>query len=74
MSEKAGVSIIGKEYLGDGAYVAFDGYALVLTTENGIEVTNAVVLEPDVYAALLTYVERMKALRVGDVLLPDTLT
>ena len=36
----------GKVYLGDGAYVDFDGYALVLTTEDGISVTNTVVLEP----------------------------
>ncbi len=41
-----------KTYLGDGAYAEFDGFALVLTTENGIETTNRVVLEGDTWAAL----------------------
>ena len=50
-----------KTYLGDGAYVDFDGYALVLTTENGIRETNRIVLEPEVWHALKEYVERLKA-------------
>lgn len=50
-----------KAYLGDGAYVDFDGYALILTAENGIRATDRIVLEPEVYAALLRYVERLKA-------------
>lgn len=49
-----------KQYLGDGAYVEFDGYALVLTAENGIQATNRIVLEPEVYAALVAYVDRLK--------------
>jgi hypothetical protein len=61
-----------KEYIGDGCYVAFDGYALVLTTENGISVQNTIVLEPEVWTALKRYVERLKdesdrAARAGDV-------
>ena len=47
-----------KAYLGDGCYVAFDGYALVLTTEDGIQETNRIVLEPDVFKALAVYVDR----------------
>lgn len=35
-----------KEYLGDGAYVDFDGFAIILTTEDGVDTTNTVVLEP----------------------------
>lgn len=50
-----------KEYLGDGCYVDFDGYALVLTTEDGLSIQNTVVLEPEVYGALLEYVARLKA-------------
>ena len=50
-----------KTYLGDGCYVSFDGYALELTTEDGISVTNRVVLEPEVYAALVRFVERARA-------------
>jgi hypothetical protein len=48
-----------KEYLGDGVYAGWDGYAIVLTTEDGIRATNTVVLEPDVYSALARYVERL---------------
>lgn len=50
-----------KAYLGDGAYVDFDGYALVLTAENGIAATDRIVLEPSVYAALVAYVAKLKA-------------
>jgi hypothetical protein len=50
---------IQKEYLGDAVYAQFDRFgALVLTTEDGISVTNRIVLEPDVLAALEDYVRR----------------
>jgi hypothetical protein len=49
-----------KEYLGDGVYVSFDGWNAWLTTENGIETTNEICLEPEVLGALLEYVERLK--------------
>jgi hypothetical protein len=43
-----------KEYLGDGVYAEFDSATLdvTLTTENGIETTNTIVLEPEVLDAL----------------------
>lgn len=44
-----------KCYLGDGVYIAHDGYSLILTTENGISITNTIVLEPEVVAALSAY-------------------
>ncbi len=47
-----------KVYLGDGAYAEFDGYDVVLTTENGIEETNRIVLDPDVLSALLRFIEQ----------------
>lgn len=50
-----------KAYLGDGCYVDFDGFALVLTTENGIDTTNRIVLEPEVYRALEEYVQQLAA-------------
>ena len=50
-----------KQYIGDGVYVDFDGHALVLTTENGIAVTNRIVLEPEVYELLKRYVSRLRA-------------
>jgi hypothetical protein len=51
---------MAKEYLGDGAYVDYDGYSLILTAENGIRATDTVVLEPNVWLALVAYVERLK--------------
>jgi hypothetical protein len=53
-------------YLGDGAYVRFDGYALELTTNNGIRVTNRIVLEPEVYERLVAFVARLNAKPVTD--------
>lgn len=50
-----------KRYLGDGAYVEFDGYALVLTTSDGIRVTNRIVLEFDVCEALIRFLDDLKA-------------
>jgi len=50
-----------KAYLGDAVYVEFDGFALVLTTEDGIEATNRIVLEHAVYSALVQYVEHLSA-------------
>ena len=49
-----------KAYLGDAVYVSYDGYALVLTTENGIRETNRIVLEPAVYTALREFVALLK--------------
>lgn len=46
-------------YLGDGVYAEFDGDSITLTTENGISVTNRIVLEPDVYAALTAWVAKL---------------
>ena len=50
-----------KEYLGDGAYVTFDGYHIVLTAENGIFTTDKVCLEPEVLQRFSDYVERLKS-------------
>ena len=49
-----------KAYLGNGVYVDFDGYHIVLTTNNGIRATNTIYLEPEVYKALTDYVKRVK--------------
>jgi hypothetical protein len=48
-----------KKYLGDGAYADYDGYHVVLTTEDGISVQNRVCLEPQVWHALKRYVESL---------------
>jgi hypothetical protein len=50
-----------KQYLGDGVYVDYDGYALVLTAEHMRSVgAMPFVLVPEVYEALVRYVERLK--------------
>ena len=46
-----------KTYLGDSVYVESDGYHLILTTENGYGPTNTILLEPEVYNALVQYVQ-----------------
>ena len=51
-----------KDYLGDGAYVKFDGYHVVLTTEDGINITNTVALEPSVLAAFKRYIDRLEGM------------
>lgn len=47
-----------KRYLGDGVYVAMDESRdmLVLTTENGINVSNVIYMERHVVEAFLAYV------------------
>lgn len=49
-----------KTYLGDSVYAAFDGYNLVLTTENGEWPSNTIYLEPVVFEALKRYVQRIR--------------
>jgi len=49
-----------KAYLGDSVYADFDGYAVVLTTENGLGPSNTIVLEPEVIAALDRYVKQLR--------------
>ncbi len=44
-----------KEYIGDSVYVEFDGYGLVLTTDNGFGPTNTITLEPEVFHALARF-------------------
>ena len=53
-----------KTYLGDSVYADFDGYSIVLTTENGIRVTNTIVLEPEVFEALVAYGQQSKGCQV----------
>ncbi len=44
-----------KQYLGDFVYADFDGFSVTLTTENGNDPSNTIVLEPAVIKALIDY-------------------
>ena len=51
---------VEKLYLGDSVYARFDGYALILTTENDASgPSNTIVLEPPVMGALADYWTRL---------------
>lgn len=49
-----------RRYLGDGVYVEFDGYHIVLTTSNGIVETNTIKLEPEIFEALVNYENELR--------------
>lgn len=48
-----------KLYLGDSVYATFDGYHIVLTTENGDGASNTIALEPSVMDALFGLQKRI---------------
>lgn len=48
-----------KTYLGDGVYLDQEPGRLVLTTEDGISVTNTIYLEEEVLAALVKRLGRL---------------
>lgn len=50
-----------KSYIGDSVYAEFDGYSIILTTENGFGPSNTIILEPEVYEGLLFFVDSLKA-------------
>lgn len=47
-----------KVYLGDAVYADFDGYHIVLTTEDGISITNRICLDPGVVEAFNRYLKK----------------
>jgi hypothetical protein len=51
---------VAKEYIGDGVYVSYQWGDLRLETERG-GVTHWIVLEPQVYTALVAYVAAQRA-------------
>ena len=51
-----------KVYLGDGAYAQFDGYDIILTTENGISGQNTIVLEPQVLGAFEEFIKMIRGI------------
>lgn len=49
---------IENTYLGDGVYASFDGYKIWLAVRH--HENKVVALEPEVFASLCAYVERLK--------------
>jgi len=45
-----------KMYIGDGVYADFDGYHIVLST-NDVDINTKIFLEPSVYSNLKRYVK-----------------
>lgn len=52
---------MNKQYIGDGVYVEYDSYEVILTTENGLQETNRIVLEAEVLNNLNEYLRKMFA-------------
>jgi hypothetical protein len=51
--------INNKVYLGDSVYADFDGYQIVLTTDNGGGPSNMIYIEPGVFYNLKKYAQKM---------------
>jgi hypothetical protein len=50
-----------RQYLGDGVYAEHDGYQVWLSITDGITTSDLIALDPDVFAALLRYRDRVFA-------------
>ena len=48
-----------RTYLGDSVYVNFDGFHVILATNNGMLDPNVIYLDPSVCKQLLDYVNRL---------------
>jgi len=51
------MSKLPEVYLGDGAYVEWNGYAFVLYTSDGISRTNEIYLEPNSAHVLIKFIQ-----------------
>ena len=50
-----------RTYLGDSVYIENIGHMLKLFTDNGMDTSNVIFLEPEVQIALVQYIERLVA-------------
>ena len=52
-----------KTFVGDSVYAEWDGYELILTTDNGYpdDPRNRIVLDPQVWSALVQWLDRAKS-------------
>ena len=51
------------DYIGDGVYVAFDGYGIELRANSHENPTDKIYLEPAVYAGLTRFAQRCADLK-----------
>lgn len=58
-----------KRYIGDAVYVDYisESERLILTTEDGRDITNTIILEPQIYNNLLDFVEEVIDAKEGKV-------
>ena len=56
--------LIDKSYIGDGVYIQTDGFAITLTTENGIIATNTIYLEPEHFRKIMEYCRKKGIIRL----------
>jgi hypothetical protein len=54
-----------KEYLGDGVYIDFDGFQVVLTAENGISVTSTIYLDQAMIRGIIKFVKKHTGLTIS---------
>lgn len=54
------MSATPERYLGDGLYASFDGYHVWLRAPQAFGPDHKVALEPEVWAALVAYVQSLK--------------
>jgi hypothetical protein len=50
-----------KTYLGDGVYADYDGYYIILTTEDGYHSTNKIYLDDEVVDELRSFIKKVRA-------------
>lgn len=52
--------ITDKFYVGDGVYAEFDGNGIILTSENGMKITNSIYLECETWDNLFKWVTQIQ--------------
>lgn len=57
---------MNKQYLGDSVYAEFDGFGIILTTENGYGPNNTIVLEKEVCDSLVNYIAMIAKIKSNE--------
>ena len=55
--------MIEKDYMGDGIYIRDAGFAVILTTQDGMSVQNTISIEPTEWEAIKRYMKRVEERR-----------